>query len=339
MLTRRVTSFLLVALLLLTGGCTLIVPPATQSAATPAALDLPIGFRPEGIAISQSGEFFVGSLGTLAEENAPIVGGAIYRGDLATGQGALLVEPAAGQMAVGLTLDPRTNDLYVAGGMMGDVRVYDAANGQLLQRYVVGAEGGFINDLTVLDDGVYATDSFQSILYRLPLTPKGQPVHDAPTEQIALSGDYVVGDGSYPFQANGIVATPDGQALIIVNSNTGKLYRVDPATGVATEISLGEENVMFGDGLALDGTTLYVVQNYANQIAVVALAPDLATGQLTQVITQDAYAFNIPTTAALFGDALYVVNARFEDAAPLTAGTPDIDYAVMRVPKVVTGTK
>ena len=29
------------------------------------------------------------------------------------------------------------------------------------------------------------------------------------------------------------------------------------------------------------------------------------------------------------------VNARFEDAAPLTAGTPDIDYAVLRVPKIV----
>ena len=335
MVTKRVTTFLLVALLVLT-GCTLIVPPATERTAPLASLDLPIGFRPEGIAISKRGEFFVGSLGTLAEENAPIVGGAIYRGDLATGQGALLVEPAAGQMAVGLTLDPRTNYLFVAGGMMGDVRVYDAANGQLLQRYVVGAEGGFINDLTVLSDGVYATDSFQPFLYHIPLTAKGQPVHDAPDAQIALSGDYAVGDGSYPFQANGIVATPDGQALIIVNSNTGKLYRVDPATGVATEISLGEENVMFGDGLVLDGTILYVVQNYANQIAVVALAPDLATGQITQIITQDAYAFNIPTTAARFGDALYVVNARFEDAAPLTAGTPDIDYALMRVAQVAT---
>ena len=105
MVTKRVTTFLLVALLVLT-GCTLIVPPATERTAPLASLDLPIGFRPEGIAISKRGEFFVGSLGTLAEENAPIVGGAIYRGDLATGQGALLVEPAAGQMAVGLTLDP-----------------------------------------------------------------------------------------------------------------------------------------------------------------------------------------------------------------------------------------
>ena len=91
--------------------------------------------------------------------------------------------------------------------------------------------------------------------------------------------------------------------------------------------------MLFGDGLVLDGTTLYVIENYANQIAVVELAPDLATAQVTQLLTKDAYAFNIPTTAAHWGDALYVVNARFADAAPLTAGTPDIDYAILRVPR------
>ena len=75
-----------------------------------------------------------------AEENAPIVSGAIYRGDLTTDQGALLVEPAAEQMAVGLTLDLRTYYLFVVGGMMGDMRVYDATNGKLCQHYVVGEE-------------------------------------------------------------------------------------------------------------------------------------------------------------------------------------------------------
>ena len=335
MVSKRFTSLLMVVMLVLTGGCTLIVPPATQNAPMPDTLTLPIGFRPEGITISQKGEFFVGSLGTVATENAPIVGGAIYRGDLATDEGAILVEPAENQMAVGLNLDPRTGYLFVAGGMMGDVRVYDTSGGKLLAQYVVGGEGGFINDLAILADGVYATDSFLPSLYRIPLTSDGQLVSDAVGEAIALGGDYAVGDGSYPFQANGIVATADGAALIIVNSNTGLLYRVEPATGSATAINLGEANVMFGDGLVRDGTTLYVIENYANQIAVVQLAPDLATGQISGVITQDDYAFNIPTTAALFGEALYVVNARYADVAPLTAGTPDIDYAIMRVATLV----
>lgn len=334
MLAKRFTTLLMVAILVLTGGCTLIVPPTTQSAPLPDTLTLPLGFRPEGITISKNGEFFVGSLGTLATADAPIVGGAIYRGELATDKGALLVEPTENQMAVGLNLDPRTGYLFVAGGMMGDVRVYDTSSGELLAQYVVGGEGGFINDLAILADGVYATDSFLPALYRIPLSADGQLLPDAAGEAITLGGDYAAGDGSYPFQANGIVATDDGAALLIVNSNTGKLYRVAPATGVAAEISLGEETVMFGDGLARQGTTLYVIENYANQVAVVELAPDLTTGQVTRVMTQDDYAFNIPTTAALFGDALYVVNARYEDAAPLTAGTPDIEYPILRVATV-----
>jgi DNA-binding beta-propeller fold protein YncE len=333
MLSNRVTSFLMVALLVLTAGCTLTVPPATQRAAMLDSLPLPLGFRPEGIAIGAGGEFFVGSLGTIAGEGAPIVGGAIYRGDLATGEGAILVAPVAGQMAVGLQLDPRTNFLFVAGGMFGDVRVYHAGTGVLLERYAVGGEGAFINDLIVTPEALYATDSFLPVLYRVPLTPAGELVALAEGETIALSGAYISGDGTYPFQANGIVATADGQHLIIVNSNTGMLYLVEAATGVASAIDLGGAAVAFGDGLVLDGTTLYVIQNYTNQIAIVELAPDLATGSLTSVFTQADYAFNIPTTAAPFGDALYVVNARFEDAAPLTAGTPDIDYAIMRVPK------
>lgn len=333
MFTKLSTALAISLLLLLATGCTFIVPPAAQSTPLPDTLALPLGFRPEGIAISPKGEFFVGSLGTLADDNAPIVGGAIYRGDLKSGKGAILVEPAENQMAVGLTFDPRTNYLFVAGGMMGDIRVYAADRGELLAQYQVGGEGCLINDLAVLADGLYATDSFLNALYRIPLGPDGQLVADAVGETITLSGDYAVGDGSYPFQANGIVATADGQAQIIVNSNTGKLYRIEPTTGVATAISLGDDNVLFGDGLVLDGTTLYVIENFANQIAVVELAPDLATGEVVQVITKEAYAFTIPTTAAQFGDALYVVNARYEEVEPLVAGTPDIDYAIMRVTK------
>lgn len=105
MLIKHVTIILLVALFVLTGGCTLVVPPVTQKAPMPETLTLPIGFRPEGIAISQDGQFFVGSLGTLGVADSTIVGGAIYRGDLATGKGALLVKAAENQMAVGLTRD------------------------------------------------------------------------------------------------------------------------------------------------------------------------------------------------------------------------------------------
>jgi sugar lactone lactonase YvrE len=57
---------------------------------------------------------------------------------------------------------------------------------------------------------------------------------------IPLGGEWVQNPG---FNANGIARTPDGRALIVVNSGTGALFRVDPATGVATAVDLGGESV------------------------------------------------------------------------------------------------
>lgn len=335
MFTKRMSTMSLwvVIALVLTSGCMPIQREAAQTGIQPAAaLTLPVGFRPEGITVGTDGEFFVGSLGTMAGENDPIVGGAIYRGNLETGQGAILVEPQPNQMAVGLHLDPRTGYLFVAGGMLGEVRVYESSSGKWLASYKLSKEAGFINDLVVTKDAFYATDSFVSVLYRVPLTTDGKLIDSAAAETITLSGDYAVGPGEYPFQANGIVVTPDGKWLLIVNSELGILYRVEPKTGVATAIDLGGKDVTYGDGLVLDGQMLYVVQNYANQLSAVRLNADFTKGTVTGTASKEAFDFMIPTTADLAGDTLYVVNGRFEDSAPLTAGSPDIDYALLRVP-------
>jgi hypothetical protein len=101
---------------------------------------------------------------------------------------------------------------------------------------------------------------------------------------------------------------------------------VNPDTGEARRIDLGGATVTNGDGLWLDGKTLYVVRNFLNQIAVVELDHDLSIGQVTGVITNPA--FRIPTTVAEFGNALYAVNARFN-----TPPGPDVEYEVVRTPK------
>lgn len=323
----RSISLLMVMLMVFISGCMPIQRPAVQG-----NISLPIGFRPEGIALGAGSTFFVGSLGTVASDSAPIVGGAIYRGDLVTGEGKVLIAAQPNQMAVGVTVDRRTGYLFVAGGMMGDVRVYDSVNGKLLARYAVGAEGGFVNDLVVTQDALYATDSFVPILYRVPLATDGKLLDGAVGETIQLSGEYAVGTGEYPFQANGIVVSPDGNWLIIVNSDTGKLYRVDPATGAATTIDLADQNVAYGDGLVLDGQMLYVVQNYANQLSAVKVEADFSKGSILATVTTPAFDFKIPTTAIRFGDALYVVNGRYEESAPLTVGSPEIEYGLLQVP-------
>jgi sugar lactone lactonase YvrE len=104
----------------------------------------------------------------------------------------------------------------------------------------------------------------------------------------------------------------------------GVLYDVDPNTGVATQIDLGGDSVVNGDGILLQGKTLYVVQNQNNQIAVVQLSPDLTSGTIVDTIISAN--FRVPTTIARFGDSLYAVNARFG-----TPPTPDTEYEVVRV--------
>ena len=86
----------------------------------PNIIPVPDGFYPEGIAVGRGTDFFVGSM----------LDGDIYRGDLRTGEGAVLVQKEVldGDIAVGLAVDRRTNYLFVAGGF-GTARVYDAGTG------------------------------------------------------------------------------------------------------------------------------------------------------------------------------------------------------------------
>jgi hypothetical protein len=149
------------------------------------------------------------------------------------------------------------------------------------------------------------------VLYRVPIGPTGA-LGDAQT--ITLGGDYAHVAGQ--FNLNGIDATPSGKALVAVQSVNGNLYRIDPATGVATAISLGSESVPNGDGMLLTGRTLYVVQNQLNRVAVIALTPDLASGQvITRLSDPD---FSTPTTIDDLGNRLYAVNARFGQPNPDT---------------------
>ena len=81
---------------------------------------------------------------------------------------------------------------------------------------------------------------------------------------------------------------------------------------------------MQGDGILLDGRTLYVVQNRMNQIAVIKLTRGLASGTITDLLTDSD--FDVPTTIAEFGKYLYAVNARFGVTSPATQ-----PYSVVRV--------
>ncbi|NNF63952.1 MAG: superoxide dismutase [Acidimicrobiia bacterium] len=297
---RRLLTLVSVCMLAL--GVTAPAMPATL----PEVIELPDGFFPEGIAAGDGTTFYTGSL----------VDGAIYRGDIRSGDGAVLVPGVEGALAVGMDFDRPTGTLYVAGGPGAVVTAYDGDSGAVVG--VAGVPGAFVNDLIVGDGYVFATDSFIPQLYAIPLADDGSFADDAFV--IPLSGDFSFEEGQ--FNSNGIEVAPDGR-LILVNSFFGELYTVDPMTGVATLIDLGGETVA-GDGLVLIGRTLYAVVGSINGIVEIQLSRSLASGTVTDVITDDD--FDVPTTAAAFGPYLYGVNAKFS-----TEPGPDVPYEVVQV--------
>jgi hypothetical protein len=271
-------------------------------------IPLPNGFQPEGIDIAR-GDFYTGSLAD----------GSIYRGDVRTGLGSVIIQPPAGRIAVGLKVHKKF--LYVSGGDTGDAYVYNTRTGADVQVYSF-TPGGFINDVVVTKRAAWFTDSFFPFLYRVPISRNGVPGDPSEVEAIPLTGDIVYEDG---FNVNGIDATPNGKTLIIVQSNTGKLFTVNHA-GETSEIDLGGDDVASGDGILLDGRNLYVVQNFLNLLAKVRLAPDLSSGEVVSRTGDED--FDIPTTVAEKGNVLYLVNARFT-----TPPTPETEYWIAPIRK------
>jgi hypothetical protein len=279
----------------------------------PALINLPPGWLPEGVATGHGPVIYAGSRRH----------GAIYAADLRTGRGQVVVPPQEGRIAVGLAFDPRTNFIFAAGGPGGAAYVYDAATGASVGSYALAAGPGatFVNDVVVTRDGAYLTESQRPVIYRIPLGPGGRLPDPEEVETIPLGGDYQHGPG---FNANGIEATPNGDRLIIVQSNTGLLFSVHPRTGDAAAIDLNGYSVTAGDGLLLEGRTIYVVRNQLNLIAEIQLSPDLSNGELVEEITSPH--FDVPTTLARFGNGLYAVNARFT-----SGNSPDLTYAIVHV--------
>jgi sugar lactone lactonase YvrE len=278
-----------------------------QRAVFPATIALPAGFRPEGIAIGPGPVAYLGSLAN----------GSIFRVDLRTGRSAV-VSQGPGTPTVGVKTD-RHGRLYAAGGAAGDARVIDTRSGRVLAAYQLESGTSFINDVVLTPSAAWFTDSANPALHRLPLSRDGRPA--AATERIPLTGDIVYGPGN---NANGIAPTPDGRGLLIVQSNTGLLFRVDPSTGVTRGVDLGGETLVNGDGLLQRGRTLYVVQNRLNTVAVLRLN---ATGTAAEIVARlTDPRFDVPTTVAAFDGRLYLPNARFT-----TTPTPTTTYDLVAI--------
>lgn len=294
----------------LTVLATLALAPAASAAGPPRTVPLAPGSRPEGIANGPGPTYFAGSLGN----------GAIYRGNLLTGDRRVLVPGIAGHSIRGMQYDGEQRVLWVAGDepasattTRSTVLEYDAVTGALLRRVVVPGQR-FLNDVQITDRAVYVTDSFSTELV---------VVTDTGFSLLTMTGDYpAVAPGS--FGPNGIRRLADND-LVVTDSATGGLFRIDRRTGRADRIELTGRRLTSGDGLALHDSTLYVVRGFGtNAIAVVQLAADGRSGRVVDALRDPD--LDVPTTAILSGGALYAVNARFG-----TPPTPTTPYQIVRV--------
>lgn len=268
---------------------------------------------PEGVVYQQSsGDFFVSSTSD----------GAIFWGSVQEGGGEAEVFLEGGQderaSAIGLALDGEGR-LFVAGGDTGRMFVYGTENGELIDSFQNDRQQTFVNDVTVVPSGeAYFTDSFSPVLYRLAETDGGYEFE----EWLDLTGTPIeYGDG---FNVNGIVSAGDGRYLIVTHSTTGQLFRIEMESREVVEIDLGGGEVA-GDGMVLDGQTLYAVTG--NEISRVELSEDYTSGTVEDSFSYPL--FKSPTTIDKYDERLLVVNSQF---GARESGNPELPFTVADVP-------
>ena len=220
---------------------------------------------PEGIAYnSTEGVFYVGST----------TNGDVVQVDVATGVASLFASGSSQNRADcrGMKLDAQ-NRLWICGGAENKIHVLNP-DGSLLKTWDTKAlfASGFINDCVIDANYVYFTDSRVQKVYRASVSGA---IPGEVEEWLAFTDQQLpYGAG---FNANGVALTPDGQYLIIVISNTGKLFRIDRSSKAIREITLNQP-VTAGDGLWLTDNTLYGSRNTTGQIFPVRLDASYGSG-------------------------------------------------------------
>lgn len=268
---------------------------------------------PEGVAIDKrTGYFYVSS----TED------GTIFRGtmDEETTEVFLPGNEDGRTAAVGLDVDD-DGHLFIAGGGTGMMFVYDTETGEQVASFDGGSDPTFVNDVVATRSGAYFTDSMSPVIYRVTEDDEGEFQMEHWLDLDGTAIEYQEG-----FNLNGIVASYNGKYLITIQSNTGKLFRIDVEDQSVTEIDTGDETFTAGDGLVLHGHTLYIVRNQFEIISRVWLWNHYTSGSFMGEYTNPSFGF--PTTADIARGRMLVVNAQFDQRG----GSPELPFTVSNIP-------
>ena len=279
---------------------------------------------PEGIALEEAtGDFFVGSTtdGTIFTSNVsqPGVEAEVFSEGGADGRTA----------TIGMKTDG-AGRLFVSGGDTGQMFVYDTTTGALIESFDNGQEMTFVNDVTLTPDGsAFFTDSMNPELYRV--YPDGSGGYEM---ESYLSFEGTPAEYGEGFNLNGIASSADGSYLVTVKSSTGELFRIDTTTKEVSLIDTGGADLTNGDGILLDGQTLYVVRNQQELIVPVELSADFSSGTAGEPFTDESFMY--PTTIAQSGSDLFAVNSQFNARE---TGNPELPFNVSttRIPEEAAG--
>jgi sugar lactone lactonase YvrE len=289
----------------------LLLAAAPVAAALPREYTLPgASVFPEGVTTRPgTDQFFVSSTSD----------GTIFRGTLGRAAMKPFLAPGVDGRVNAVGLRATRTHLIVAGGVTGLIFVYDLRNGRLVRRFSIGS-GGFVNDVAIAPGGdAYLTDSERGSIFRIPARAAIQ--RRKRTKQlrpfVRLSATPV---GSY---SNGVVFA-GRRYLLVVGTSTGVLGRVDLRTKRVRAVDLNGGTLAAGDGLARRGRTLYVV-NLASRVTQLKLSGRWSRASISRQITSPRFRF--PTTVAVAGRRLLVVNSQFNQRG----GSPVLPFSVSAV--------
>ena len=257
---------------------------------------------PEGIAVADNGDVFVGTLTRRL----------IVRVDAETGDALTFTSPDADLMTVlGILVSRDGETVYACSSDPHEEFDYRPAelvafdrSGAMVGRYPTPS-GGFCNDLTELPDGtILFTDTFNPRIYAW--SPVTQSVSEWVRDERFVGGDYGL---------NGITYA-DG-SVYVVRYSAGDLFAISPDGQNIRNIAL-DRSLQGADGLEWMGeNTLLVVENGAGRVSRIVLGAD--GGEVTSL----AEGLNVPTTAALHGDDVYVVESQFDHFFGFDTTAPD----------------
>ncbi len=260
------------------------------------AYDYDVGdFVPEGIALGDRGELYLGS----------IRHGTILRIDNDT---VVPVQPDGSWSVFGMRLDGR-GGLWFASASVPEYAGNDPDAGRTglfrldLSSAAVEVRGllpaadqpGVLGDLVLADeDTIYASESLGSALYRYSIS-KGQFTE-------------VIGPGRLR-SMQGLVLDASGRYLFVADY-VGGLFRLTLADGTLERVSAGESLSLFGiDGLYRYGDELIAIQNgiRPHRVVGITLADDGLTVARHRTLARNLPEFDEPTLGQVVGHELYFV--------------------------------